>query len=250
MSKTWPAARSEIEILAVLGHELGAAESRGHRRRGSRWGRRSVAVAVALTLCLGGGALAATRILSVGDTIPPGPPGGPPENRSSVPQTIVGQGTAPLAGPFQITTYGSAGIYDKGEALEPRGLPCVDLNLTDPPPVTPVAGSSFCGAEVREKFTVSWVPVLGDGGRKELILFGTLPEDAKDVLVTANGSEQIPVQHFEGPSDYPGDVWAAPLSDDHETLRAAWVRADGSPGDRARDVSDALASLRRMQMLR
>jgi hypothetical protein len=247
MSSDWPTPRTDIAILAILGEQLHQASRRPDFRRRwwpLRWGRRSLAVALAVTLGAGGAAVAGTHILSVGDTIPAGGPGGPPENRSSVPQTIVAQGRTPVAGPFQITTYGSAGVSDGGDVLEPRGLPCVELNLTDPPETTPVLGSSFCGAEVRERFTVSHVLVLGDDGRKELILFGSMPESARGVRVVIDGGEQVPVQRFDGPPGYQADLWAAPVSSEDRTVRAEWVRADGSPGDRARDLSDALTNLR------
>ena len=242
MNEDWRAPNSEIAILAILGEQLGRAAPACASRRPAwrfRWARRSLGVALAAVLVAGGAAVAGTRILSVGDTIPAGGPGGPPENRTNVPQTIVAQGTTPVAGPFQITTYGSAGVSDDGDVLESRGLPCVELNLTDPP-ATPVLGSSYCGRGLRERFTVSTVPILGTGGRKELIVFGSLPENARGVRVVVDGDEEVPVQRFDGPAGYPGDVWAAAVSAEHISVRAEWVRADGRPGDRSEDVSDYL----------
>jgi hypothetical protein len=251
MNEQWRAPRSEVEILAILARQLGAASQRARRRPAwrTRWARSSLAIALAALLVAGGAAVAATRILSVGDTIPAGGPGGPPENRTNVPQTIVAKGITPVAGPFQITTYGSAGVSDEGEVLEPRGLPCLELNLTDPPP-TPTIGSAFCGRGLRERFTVSTLEVLGVGGRKELIVWGSLPADARAARVVADGDEQIPVQRFDGPTDYPGDVWAAALSAGHSSVRAEWVRANGSQGDRAEDLSDYLRNLRSTHLLR
>jgi hypothetical protein len=243
MTSRWHSPNTELSVLAALGTELELASARiaQRQRRGPLpFGRRSVALAAAAMLCGGGAALAASGVLEVGSTIPAGGPPGPPENRSSVAQTIQAEGASPVAGPWHITSYGSPGIVDDGEVLEPRGLPCLELSLTDPPPATPILGTSFCGAEIGRQLMFSSLPVNGLRETSELLLFGSAPEDVPAVTVVADGDRHIPAQLFDGTASHPGDLWAVALP---AGLRSATV---GIPGGDRRDVSDSLNRLERV----
>jgi hypothetical protein len=246
MTKRWAPPDSELTVLRDLAEELERASNEQARPRWLvallRSGRRSVALATIAVFAIGAAAAAATGVLSTGAVIRAGKPSGPPENRKRVSQTVLAQGTSPVAGPWRITVYGSEGLADDGEVLEPRGLPCVELALTDPP-VTPSIASSFCGNEIPTEFMASSLGV-GDGmGHGELILYGTVPEEATTVTLVGDGATRIPAQLFDGPDGYGGDVWAVSVGRELKRAMIRWTRADGKAGAPSRDVTDSFDRL-------
>jgi hypothetical protein len=252
MSERWTAPTSDLAILDALGEELGRASgSLARPPRGQfpslRLGRRALALGLLALLAVTGAALAATGILSPGSIIPAGGPAGPPENRIGVSQVVLAEGTAPVAGPWRMTTYGSQGVVDGGQVLEPRGLPCLELSLTNPPR-TPLLGSSFCGREIPAEFVASSLSVVDPAtGQARLILFGTAPEQAANVTLVAEGTGPIRAQVFDGPEGYDGDLWALSIAPGPHDARVEWLRADGTPGGASRDVSDSFSQLDRVR---
>jgi hypothetical protein len=252
MSERWTVPNSDLVILDALGQELGRASADLAKPpqlpfRSLRLGRRSMAIVLIALLSLAGGALAATGVLSTGSIIPAGGPPGPPENRLGVSQVVLAQGNAPVAGPWRITTYGSQGVVDGGQVLEPRGLPCVELSLAEPPR-TPLLGSSFCGREIPSEFTAGSLSVVDPAtGQARLILFGTAPEQAANVTLLADGMAPIPAQVFDGPEGYGGDLWALSVPPGPHEGEVQWLRPDGARGGVPRDVSDSFGQLERVR---
>ena len=250
MTEHWALPDSRVTILRDLAHELErAANEQATRRRRVpilQRGRRSLGLATVALFVIGGAAVAATGVLSTGAVIPAGKPSGPPDNRKRVSQTVLAQGTSPLGGPWRMTVYGSEGVLDDGDVLEPRGLPCVELTLIDPP-VTPSLASSFCGNEIPTEFMASSLGV-GDGkGHGEMILFGTAPEEAESVTLVGDHATRIPATLFDGPDGYGGDLWAVTVGPGVKRARVDWTRTDGTAGTPSRDVTDSLAQLDRFQ---
>ena len=158
-----------------------------------------------------------------------GKPSGLPETGSRVSQTVLAEGTSPLAGPWRMTVVRwSEGVVDDGEVLEPRGLPASSSTLTAPP-VTPDSASSFA-----ERFSAEFMASslgVGDGKEHaELILYGTAPEATASVTSSGTAPGGSRRRCFDGPKPrrrisglFP---WPAGLK--RATVR--WTCVDGSAG--------------------
>lgn len=238
------------KVIVALGEELDrVAKTRGAGRRlrasPIRHGRRALVLAIVGALLAVGVAGAATGVLSVGTIISEGDDptfehGGP-----SPEQTVLATGTTPVAGAWRLTTYTSEGIADdQGGVAEAKGLPCVRLELTDPPAATPFQGSAFCLAPGKPEFNTLSVPV-GDAttGKTELLLFGFAPSDARAVELTTGNAETVTEKTHDGAGKFPGQVWVVVAPSGARTGNLDWIGADGKPAGDDKDVSEHLDRL-------
>ena len=226
----------------VLGQEFERVLESGHERPKVRYpfARRlppTLALGIASLLVAATAAGAATGVLDVGSVIPGGEPSGPPENRLPVEQTILAKGTAPVAGPWEITTYKGQGIVVDGETLEQAGSSCIRLVLSDPPVGAPFAASGFCGESGGGGFDISDVPVRDRSGHVEVLLFGHAPEDAAHVELTGDPGTQIRVDTVDGPDRVVGDVWEMTVPPDLPNAHVDWVHQDGTRARADLDVT-------------
>jgi hypothetical protein len=206
---------------------------------------RTIAVALIAGVSAAGLAGAATGTFSVGDTVPAGEPAGEPGYRANVDQRVLAEGESPVAGPWWITTYESEKMLDtRGEEIQPAGLSCLSLVLTDPPAGVPLRSRWYCGEHGTGGFDAKGVPVTDAAGRAEVILFGRAPETASTVELTADDGTRIRSRVHEGPADYRGDVWALVASPDLEgrNPRVDWVVPSGRRGGAKLDVSPELGA--------
>jgi len=210
------------------------------------FGRRYVAVAaVALVgaLAVAVAAMAADGALSEGDVVKGGTPSGPPANRMAQDQSVLLTGFSPVAGRWSIVTFQSEGIKnDSGTTIEPKGLTCVRLVLSDPPAGTPEVGSGWCG-DVKGGFNAGAVPVKDAAGHSEVVLFGRAPTDAAAVNYSAAGVKDVRVKTKPGPVG-DGNVWAVPVSPEGDDAAVRWVDSTGAPGGSSRDVADQMKRAR------
>jgi hypothetical protein len=152
-------------------------------------------------------------------------------------------GSSPVAGPWRISEFASQTITDKGEVVQPEGLPCVKFLLLDPPPGWPVVGNSQCGRP-RGHLEVMSLPVQDRAsGDVEVILWGRVAEGTPAIELTAEGASPIRVAPEPGPADFAGDVWVIAAS---PYLKQASVsrldnrhRRIGLPVDATSDIARA-----------
>jgi hypothetical protein len=211
-----------------------------HTRVPLRRPTRTVVVALVAGLAAAGLAAAATGTFSVGSIVPAGEPAGAPDYRTSVDQRVLAEGKSPVAGSWWITTYESERMLDtRGEEMQPAGLSCLSLVLTDPPKGVPLRSRWYCGEHGTGGFDAKGVPVSDAAGRSEVILFGRAPEAASMVELVADDGTRIRSRVHQGPPDYRGDVWAAVasprLGDRHP--RVDWIDPSGRRGGANLDVS-------------
>jgi hypothetical protein len=201
--------------------------------------RRTLVLAVAGCLSVTGIAAAATGSFSVGDVIPAGTDTGAPDYQRPVEQVVVAQGTAPVAGPWRMTSYKSEQLVDsRGEEMQPAGLPCLRLVLTDPPAGVAQIGRWSCGAS-DDSFAAAELPVLDAAGRAEMILFGRAPESAREILLTASGRSALRSPTEEGPPDFRGDPWviAVPPGLGQRAPQLGWIGENGAVASARLDVT-------------
>jgi hypothetical protein len=165
---------------------------------------------------------AVTGALDVGSVIQGGKPTGPPENRQAVDEVVLAQGMAPVAGPWQIRSFTSEETRYQGEVIEPAGLECIRLVLSDPPPGSPLVGSGFCGEAGNRGFDITDVPVRDRSGQVVVLLFGRVPEDATRVELTTGGDERTTVEPLEGPRNVTGDLWQITTPPNVTNPRVRW----------------------------
>lgn len=242
---------SELKIVAEIGREFERALERDRqratlRRSFHRRGVRGFALGFICLLAAAATAGAAAGVLDVGSVIQGGKPTGPPENRVEVDETILAKGIAPVAGPWEIRSWTSQESVYQGEVIEPAGLPCIRLVLSDPPAGSQMTGSGFCGEAGKAGFDMSGLPVRDSSGRVVVLLFGRAPEGAAAVKLTARGGRNVQVGTLEGPADVPGDLWQVTTSPDVENARVDWLRHDGTAAGADLDASIQLDTPRRL----
>lgn len=226
---------SELQIIAAVRHEFERVLEREGGRPGRLRRRRTVGLALAGALVLATAAGAASGALDVGSVIPGGAPTGSNER---VDETVLATGTAPVAGEWRMTSYTSKEFVHGGEVIERGGLPCIRLMLVDQRR-SPLAGSGWC-AEIEDGFHAASVPFADAQGRAEVILFGIAPEDASGVEVNADGGRRIRDRTYEGPPDFPGDVWVVAAPIELSNPRVDWIDGNGTPAGADRDISGQL----------
>jgi hypothetical protein len=136
---------------------------------------RRLAVAAVLCALATGGVASASGVLSIGDVIPGGKASGSEPSRLAVPETVVATGESQVGGPWLVTSYSS-----EESASEPAGLPCLRMTLRNPPRVSPIMSSGFCG-QLEDDFGAVSLPVVNRGGDSEVMIFGIAPEAGETV---------------------------------------------------------------------
>jgi hypothetical protein len=237
---------SGLKIVDAIGEQFQRLDQKTSRPRVKRRFLRPLALAFVGALLIATAAGAATGVLSVGSVIPGGGDPGFEHDAASPEQTVMATGTAPVAGPWQLTTYRSEGIVDdQGDVAEPKGLPCIRFLLTAPPATNPINGSAFCLAPGKAEFNMMSVPVLDEAsGENELILYGFAPRNAAGVQLTAADGETIRTDTQSGGTKFPGTIWVIAAPPGLEAAELDWV--DGS-GNRAGAKLDASRHFDRLE---
>ena len=239
---------SELKIVEAIGAQFERLEREPSPSNVKRRFVRPLALAFVAALLITTAAAAATGVLSVGSVIPGGGDPGFEHDQASPEQTILATGTAPVGGPWQLTAYRSEGIVDdQGEVAEAKGLPCIRLLLTGPPPTNPINGSAFCLAPGKPDFNASSIPVLDESsGKTELVVYGFAPKDAAGVRLTATDAQTIRTDTEPGGQTFPGSVWVIAAPPGLEAAELDWVDANGNPAGAKFDASrhfDRLAAV-------
>jgi hypothetical protein len=229
---------SELQVVDAIGEQLLHLEEKSMRRKLNPRFLRPLGLAFVGVLAVATAAGAATGALSVGSVISGGNDPGFEHDRPSPEQGVLATGTAPVAGPWRLTTYRSEGIVDgEGEIAEPKGLPCIRLLLTAPPPTNPINGSAFCLAPGKPAFNAMSVPVLDESsGKNELILYGFAPRNAAGVELTAAG-KSIRTDTQPGSTRFPGTVWVIAAPSGIEAAELDWVDRAGNRNGAKLDAS-------------
>lgn len=214
-------------------------------RRTAHMGHVVVGVALLLSLAAAGIAGAATGILPVGTVIEGDEQGDSPD-RLAVDETVLANGTTPVGGPWQITSYASEGVTDQGTVVEPEGLPCIRFMLTNPPSGTPLRGSGFCGEARNDGVSIGSVPVRGPDGNIELILFGEAPEQASVIEVARSNGPTLEGATHRGPKGS-RSYWVVALPEDTEDPLVSWRGQDGQGSTSPQDASMHLDRLRNVK---
>lgn len=240
MTERLHSSQSGLKIVGAIGQEFERAlerERKGSwlRRIAVRRSRRTVALALAGGL-VAAGAAGAVGVLGVGGVIPAGEPRGPAGYRPNIRETVLAQGTTPVAGPWRITGYKSERKVDNGEEVQPTGLPCLRLVLTDPPEGAPLLARFFCGERGKAGFSAAALPVSDGSGRTEFIVFGEAPEQADTVELTADGGKRIRAQMYDGPTTVPGDIWVMSAPVGLENPELGWLDPGGRSGGTTLDA--------------
>jgi hypothetical protein len=224
-----------------LSSEAGSVSGRSHSRRA-----RIVAAAVVATgLIAAGGVAAASGVLSTGDVIPPNDQSIPPDRRLAVEETVLATGTAPVAGPWQMTAYKS-----EQSAGQPAGLPCVRLVLTDPPEGTPLIGSGFCG-EVGDDFGAASLPAINEVGDGQLLVFGITPTGTDRIELESPGAQAVQASVRDGgPSFTRGDVFVMALESDADQGELTAVSDDGTKSAKKIDAEGFFDRMQAFEQLK
>jgi hypothetical protein len=233
--------------------ELRAAAGRPPRRLAG--GMRGPAVALAVAAAIAIAVVPAAVLLGGGDERADNPPADraePPAVGTVIPKgegtpprydgdhTVVATGTAPFSGPWQLETYQSTRLTEPetGEELQPAGLGCLGVILTDPPPQTP-NGGGYCGEQrrtpgfTRGQVTVPPVP----HGANEVLVYGRTPEEAAKVVLTVDGVIRKEFEPYPGPAGVDGDFYLIPVKPEAtKNGRVNWLDAEGNEGSRGTEL--------------
>jgi hypothetical protein len=243
------------DFFAALELELRAAAERGPRRRPGLTAALRVLVPAAVTLALlgvalvpavvllgdGGGDAAqttnATELPPVGTVYEPGEGRPPRETRS----TVVATGVAPVAGPWQMETYGSTRLADPetGEEYQPAGLRCLGIFLLDPPEGRGrPSGGGQCGEFPRTPgfSRVEMTVRSAKGEVEEILVYGRVPAEAAAVVVTVDGVERRRLEPLPGPSGVDDDFYLVATPPQWEGGRVNWIDANGNEGSRGHEL--------------
>jgi hypothetical protein len=176
--------------------------------------------------------------LPVGTVIPKGQ-GTPPRDARS---TVVATGTAPVAGPWQLEVWRNHG--GPSPPGERRGR-CLFIGLLDPPGGDPTGLTGYCGGLgfrrtpgfSRAQKNVEALRRQPDGSFEltraaEVLVYGRVPERARQVVITAEGGLTINVEPSEGPKSIPGDFFVIPVKPGLGHARINWIDENGKPGSR------------------
>jgi hypothetical protein len=222
---------SELAIINALGREFERAAARSSSRVAPwRWGRRSLAVAMAAVTLSVAAAGAATGFLPVGSVITDGDEFLPEEGD----HVVVATGQSAVLGPWQLEAYTSGRLTDpeSGTVYQSSGHPCLDIRLTDPREGAPDWGGGFCGEFPKTPgFSRGELPAAtSDGRAHELLLFGRAPQEAQAIRLTGAGGFERRVEPLEGPPSSPGKYWVITAPPSLEGGRVAWLDSDGHVG--------------------
>jgi hypothetical protein len=220
------------DFFGTLELQLRSAAERQPRRVPDLRGMPAVAIAVAMV------ALAMVPVLVLtGDDEPRPALRERPEGRlPDLPnQTVVASGVAPVAGPWRLVDYDSERLADPdtGEEYQPAGLPCLGISVREPGAASP-GFSGQCGEFPRTPgfSRIQHTVRDTDGGAREILLYGRVPDEAAYVRVMPEGRSAIDVEPIEGPAGIPGDFYLVALSPDVARGRVNWFDSEGREGSR------------------
>jgi len=229
----------ELKVVGAIGAQFRRLDEKASRSRVRRRFVRPLALALVGALLVATAAGAATGVLTVGSIIPGGEDPGFEHDRPSPEQAVLASGTAPVAGPWRVSTYRSEGISDEhGDVLEAKGLPCIRFLLTAPPPSNPINGSAFCLAPGKQAFNMMTLPVVDEASAKnELILYGFAPRNAAGVQLTAADGNTIRTDTEPGGTRFPGTVWVIAAPPGLEAAELDWIDRSGNRAGAQLDAS-------------
>jgi hypothetical protein len=148
--------------------------------------------------------------------------------------TVVATGDAPVAGPWQMETYGSTRLADPetGEVYQPAGLRCLGVYLLAPPGVHGPTRGGQCGEFPRTPgFSRVQMTVRDTQGEaREILVYGRVPAEAAAVVVTVEGETRRAVEPFAGPAEARGDFYLIPVPPEWERGRVNWLDERGNEG--------------------
>ncbi|HZC14382.1 MAG TPA: hypothetical protein VE270_10230 [Thermoleophilaceae bacterium] len=177
-------------------------------------------------------------VAPVGTVIPKGE--GTPRRVET--RTVVATGEAPVAGLWQMETYGSTRLADPetGEVYQPSGLRCLGLVLLDPPWALGPTGGGQCGEFPRTPGfgRVQHTVLDSSGEAREILVYGRVPEEASSVVITVDGrrGSATQVEPFEGPPGAEGDFYLIPIPAEWDTGRVNWLDEHGNEGSRGHEL--------------
>ena len=213
-----------MTVIPQLERDLAAAAAkRNTRRRFLPRGRRATVAVALAALVVVGGAGAATGVLSVGSVFRG--EGFRPDSKRTVTETVVARGKVPISGPWHMTAF---------ETRE--GVPCLKLELLDPPSAVRRRSSGYCGYfSGFSEFSHGRKAVARRRG--EVLLFGRAPAKARRVRLTSDGGKTITAPTQAGPPKVPGRFWVIAAPPHLRGAELIWTDRDGRRGGRPLDVS-------------
>jgi hypothetical protein len=178
-----------------------------------------VAAAVVSLLSVGGAA-AATGL--IGDVIPDGQKDA---HAGSGDEYVVATGSSPVAGGWRLSS-----LRHEAEDGAAAG-DCLKLELTAPPPGTPIVGTLLCQKVGAAEFKAASIPVIDVvTGKAEALVFGATPKRASSVTTSGTNAR---VELKEAPES-PGDAWLVAIPSGSTGAEISWSQ-DG----KAQDTLDA-----------
>jgi hypothetical protein len=163
-----------------------------------------------------GGAAAATGL--IGDVIPDGQKdahAGPGD------QYVVATGASPVAGGWRLSS-----LRHEAEHGAAAG-DCLKLELTSPPPGTPIVGTLLCQNVGEAEFKADSIPVIDSTtGKAEALVFGAIPKAASSVVARGTSAR---VELKEAPKS-PGDAWLVAIPSGTNGAEISWNQ-DGKTQD-------------------
>jgi hypothetical protein len=153
---------------------------------------------------------------------------------ASTEHRLVATGHDSRVGDWEIFAFDSPALEDRGETLQPAGLPCLELVLSDGSG-QPVAGRGFCGE--RGRVPAAGLLVENRAGRQFHVLFGRALQEATAVELATPGKTRVSV--VKSPADPGAGLWAlvVPRETGVRTASLDWVRGDDSPAGEPIDMT-------------
>jgi hypothetical protein len=113
--------------------------------------------------------------------------------------------------------------------LQPEGLPCLKLTLSEPASGVPVGSRSYCGERGEGGLAGASLPVRRPDGRVFTLVFGEAPEQAAAVEIANSDGMRRLVRLHEGPATIEGDFWMDVMPRDAPAHEACleWSGSDG-----------------------
>jgi hypothetical protein len=145
--------------------------------------------------------------------------------------TVVATGTAPIVGPWQLEAYKTDG--PGGKLQQKPGFPCLAFFTVAPAPVA--GGGCARGSRRTPGFTSAQFrvpPSTQPRDVREVIVWGSAPEDAAAVFVTGAGGFRKAVDTQEGLPGRHGDYYLVVVPPSLRRARVNWLDRSGHPGSR------------------
>jgi hypothetical protein len=228
---------SAMSATPTAVHNGSATGDHGGGRLRAALARRSAGLGAAALLSLAGTAAAAGS-LSVGSILSGDETPEPPDYRQTD-ETVVALGSDPRVGRWRVVTYRSPELVDRGEVIQPAGLPCLKLALFGASSEVLLATRSYCGQRGTGGLAGASLPVRDSAGRVFTLLFGEAPEQAAGVRLGDSNGKNQGATIYDGPPSGDGDFWV------HVTARGRpaeqtwmeWIDPDGTPQGERVDLS-------------